>query len=96
MTQPESVATEVTVAGIVAGDPPLLAWQKRLHRSDGKQKVHVQWTPVLDQALLERLQRQVCEGDQIEIVVVTDWSRAGAPTYLAGFSVGAMTARTTG
>lgn len=86
MNEPDILTVEVTVTGFVPGDPPLLAWHKRLHGVDGKQKVHAQWTPVLDSRLIERLQQQVQPGDPITITIATDSSKEGAPTRLTDFS----------
>ncbi len=80
------MTTRVIVTGIVPGDPPMLAWHKRLRGVGGKEKVHTQWVPVLDRQVLERLRCEVQPGDEIEVTIVTDWSAAGAPTHLADFA----------
>lgn len=85
MSELEILTTSVTVAGLVQSDPPLLAWYKRLRGPERQQKLHTQWTPVLDQRLADRLRDEVRNGDQIEITIATDWSQQGAPTYLVDF-----------
>jgi hypothetical protein len=85
MPEAQKVTTLVTVAGIMPGTPPVLAWSKRLQGAGGREKIHTQWVKILDPAIFERLQ-QVHVGDEIMATVVTDWHEGGYMTYLADFS----------
>jgi hypothetical protein len=53
----------------------------------GRQKIQTQWVKVLDRRLFQRLQDEVCEGDEIVATVVTEWHERGYTTYLADFIV---------
>jgi hypothetical protein len=86
MTGRQVVKTTVTVSGLVPGDPPMLAWHKRLQGMGGREKVHTQWVQVRDSDLFRRLQEQVHGGDVIEVTMVTDWASEGAATVLTDFS----------
>ncbi len=86
MPEPQVVTTTVTVTGLVPGEPPTVAWCKRLRGLGGREKVHTQWVKVPDPALFQRLQRDVRVGDEIVATVITDWHESGYTTYLADFS----------
>ena len=91
---PQRVTTTVVVSGLVPGNPPLLAWYRRLKRAAGRQKIHMQRVEVPDRNLFERLRREVREGDEITITIVTDWSAHGAPTHLESFAHAPATSST--
>ena len=83
----QQVSTSVTVTGLVPGDPPMLAFIKRLRHKGGEEKVHSQWSPVPDSEVFRRLQTEVSAGDQIEVTLVTEWDDDSITTHVADFAV---------
>jgi hypothetical protein len=75
----------VIVEGIVAGPPRYLAWYKRSTRPDGATKTISVWEHVLDDALFQRLQREVQRGDVVEITSVTEWGEGFIRSRLVDF-----------
>ena len=61
------VHTSVTIGGIQEGDPPRLCYHKIATRPDGKRRLFAQSVQVTDTNLLDRLRREVHNGDQVEI-----------------------------
>lgn len=84
--KPETLIERVQFRGIVDGEPPLLAFSKLLTRPDGKQKLHSQMVQVTDTALLARLRREVCMGEEVEVEIETDWTHPDIPTILKDFT----------
>lgn len=60
-------------------------YYKRLHRSDGAEKLVSATAIVKDENLLRQL-KAVKNGVEIEIETATYWNEKGMPTYLIGFS----------
>ena len=83
----EVVRLQVRFGGVVEGNPPMLAFSKLLTRTDRKRKLHSQMVQVKDSVLLNRLCREVHLGDELEIVLETDWSQENIPTILKEFSL---------
>ena len=86
MLEAQTARTTVTVDGFIPGDPPKLAWHKRLRGPGGREKVVTQLIEVRDHQLFSRLQREAKPGSQIQVTLVTDWSQPGAPTFLTSFT----------
>jgi hypothetical protein len=61
-------------------------------RSQGRRKLFSQWVPVYDAALLARLQNELQEGDEIEVVIRYDRSPGGCGATLKAVSRAAVTA----
>jgi hypothetical protein len=78
----ETLRLRVRCAGIVEGSPPQFAFTKLLTQPGGKQKLHSQYVPVPDAELAKRLRVEVHPGDEVEIVLETDWSKPGVPQVL--------------
>ena len=78
----ETLQLRVRFAGIVEGSPPQFAFTKLLAQPGGRQKLHSQYVPIPDAALAKRLRTEVHAGDEVEIVLETDWSTPGIPQVL--------------
>jgi hypothetical protein len=83
----ETLREQVRIAGIVEGNPPMLAFSRMLTRPDGKRKLHTQMVQILDAELLSRLRREVATGTEAVIVIETDWTKPDIPTILKDFSL---------
>ena len=83
----QEVSTSVTVTGLVPGDPPMLAFIKRLRLKGGGEKAHSQWSPVPDSEVFRRLQTHVSAGDQIQVTLVTEWDDDSITTHVADFAI---------
>jgi hypothetical protein len=83
----EIVKLRVRVGGIVDSNPPLLAFSKSLTQQEGQRKLHTQRVQVTDPDILARLRSEVDTGDELDIVLETDWSQAEIPTVLKDFSL---------
>ena len=86
MLKTESVTRPVRVLDIVPGPPPAILTYERFPLEGGGEKFFTQKVPILDDALYERLRREVAAGDDVEITVVTEWPKPGSPMYLASFA----------
>lgn len=78
----ETSTLRVQFAGLVEGTPPHFAFTKLLTQPGGKSKIHSQYVPVADTTLLTRLKTEFETGQEVEIVVETDWSQPGIPQML--------------
>lgn len=78
----ETVILIARFVGIVEGIPPQFAFTKLLTQPGGKCKIHSQYVPVTDLDLLTRLQTEFQIGQEVEIVLETDWSQPDIPQVL--------------
>ena len=78
----ETLTLRVRYMGIVEGTLPQFAFTKLLIQPGGKSKIHSQYVPVTDEHLLIRLQSEFETGQEVEIIVETDWSLPGIPQTL--------------
>ena len=78
----ETLTLRVRFTGLVEGTPPQFAFIKLLTQPGGKRKIHSQYVPLTNNDLLTRLQTQFEIGQEVEIVLETDWSQPGIPQTL--------------
>lgn len=84
--QPARTTRAVKVVDIARGDSRSIVIVERLCTLGGKKRHFTQEVKVLDDQLFQRLLAEVRKGDEIEAVVVTEFSEQGYTTYLANFS----------
>lgn len=58
---------------------------QRVRRPDGKERILTQKLQVTNSQVLSRLCADVCCGDEIEAIIVTDWTKSGHASHLADF-----------
>ena len=85
MTRREEVTSRVKVLDIIIGDPASLLIAQSAVRPDGKVRTITQKIRIQDAAVLSRLAATVNKGDDIEVTVVTEWSKSGYSTSLCDF-----------
>lgn len=85
MVHREEVTSQVNVLDIIAGEPAYLLIAQRAVRQDGKQRTITQKIRVLDAAVFSRLCTAVNKGDEIEVTIVTEWSKQGYTSHLSDF-----------
>ena len=85
MSERDVVTTRVRVIGIVPADPPLLAFSQRLHGVHGGEKLSTQSVRI-DGVLLQRLQRDVNPGDELDVTLTIEWGSDDYATHLSDFS----------
>ena len=85
MTRREEVTSKVKVLDISVDDPASLLFAQRAVRADGKVRTITQKIRVLDAAVLSRLTATVNKGDDIEVTIITEWSKSGYSTSLLNF-----------
>ena len=85
MTHREEVTSRVNVLDIIAGEPAYLLVAQQAARPDGKQRTITQKVRVLDTTLFSRLCATVKKGDEIEVAIVTEWSKQGYASHLSDF-----------
>jgi len=85
MIRREEVTSKVEVLDIIAGEPTYLLTAQRAARPDGKVRTITQKVAVLDASVLHRLYENANKGDEIEVTIVTEWSKNGYSTYLFDF-----------
>ena len=85
MINREEVTSRVKVLDIIAEDPASLLIAQRAVRSDGNVRTVTQKIRVQDTAILSRLTAMVQKGDDIEVTIVTEWSKSGYATFLSDF-----------
>ena len=78
----ETLTLRVRYMGIAEGTPPQFAFTKLLTQPGGKHKIHSQYVPISDTTLLTRLKAEFEKGQEVEIVVETDWLQPGIPQTL--------------
>jgi hypothetical protein len=87
MKADEPITRTVELVEVVAGDPPAIVTRERLVGMGGRTRTFTQKIAVVDPTLYRRLLRDVTSGDGVEVTTATDWSAAGARTYLVDFGV---------
>ncbi len=85
MTGREEVTSKVKVLDIIFDDPAYLLVAQHAARADGKVRTLTQKIRVQDAAVLSRLAATVNKGDDIEVTIVTEWSKSGYSTSLFDF-----------
>jgi hypothetical protein len=87
MAHHEEVTSRVNVLDMIAGEPASLLIAQPAARPDGKRRTITQKVRVLDAALFSRLCATVNKGEEIEVTIVTEWSKQGYASHLSDFRV---------
>lgn len=85
MIRREEVTSKVQILDIIVGEPAYLLVAQHVARPDGKVRTITQKIPIQDAAVLSRLAATVNKGDDIEVTIVTEWSKSGYSTSLFDF-----------
>ena len=85
MVHCEETTSKVEVLDIIAGEPAYLLIAQHATRRDGKQRTITQKVRVLDATLFSRFSATVNKGDEVEVTIVTEWSKRGYTTHLSDF-----------
>jgi len=80
------VTTTTTVVAVAAGNPPSLTTIKRAVSSQGVARHITQKVAVRDEALFKRLCAEVSRGDEIRVILVTDFSAKDYMMSLVDFA----------
>ena len=83
--QPQKTVRTVRLLDMVQGDPPFIVIAERLHNRCGKERTFTQQVHVLDGCMFQRLQAEMQRGDELQVVVVTEFAAKGYTTHLAAF-----------
>lgn len=93
MLETKVTTTRAIFTRIDFGEPPSVALYKVLTRPDGKKK-HVSMSiPIRDGHLLAWAEKELQNGDDIEVVMGTRWAEEGIPTTLLRFAKGGREVR---
>lgn len=79
------ITEQVIFTGIVSGNPPRLLFHKNLERADGTAKVFTEAARVLNEALLQRIERELRAQDEIELTVEYNYEEPGWPSRVIDF-----------
>lgn len=86
MLETKVTITRATFTRVDFGEPPSVALYKVLTRPDGKKK-HVSMSiPIRDGHLLASAEKELQNGDGIEVIIEMRWAEEGIPTTLLGFA----------
>ena len=83
--QPQKTVRTVRLLDMVQGDPPFIVIAERLHNRCGKERTFTQQVYVLEECMFQRLQAEMQKGDELQVVVATEFAAKGYTTHLAAF-----------
>lgn len=84
MVNREEVTNRVTVLDVIPGEPAFLLIGQLAARADGNKRTITQKVRVLDD-VFSRIRATVSKGDEIEVTIVTEWSKLGYASYMSDF-----------
>ena len=85
LPQPQQTVRTVRLLDMVQGDPPFIVIAERLHNRYGKERTFTQQVHVLDGCMFQRLQAEMQRGDELQVVIVTEFAAEGYTTHLVAF-----------
>jgi hypothetical protein len=83
--QPQQTVRTVRLLDMVQGDPPFIVIAERLHNRCGKERTFTQQVHVLDGCMFQRLRAEMQKGDELQVVIVTEFAAEGYRTHLVAF-----------
>ncbi len=84
MIRRDEVTSKVKLLTLTEGSPATILFAQTATRPDGKSRTITQKISIPD-VLFARLAAEVRSGDEIEITIVTEWTRKGYTSYLHDF-----------
>lgn len=86
MLETKTTPMRTIFAYIEPGETPAAAFHKILTRPDGARKSIAMSIPIRDERLLARAEKDLRNGDEIEVTLETCWAEEGIPETLLDFA----------